>query len=136
MANIFIGIFIVLHGLVHLFYFAVSRRLFELDHPIVGWPEGSWVFSAFLGESTTRSLASLLYILATVILAMSGVSLLFHATWWKPFLVGAAVFSSAIVILFWDGKMQQLPEKGFVGLLINIVLIAGVFLLYRLAIVL
>ena len=43
------GVFVVLHGLVHLFYFAQSRRLFELRPGLV-WPDGSWAFSKLLGE--------------------------------------------------------------------------------------
>jgi hypothetical protein len=136
MQNLVISIFVVLHGLVHLFYFALSRGLVELPTPIVGWPERSWVFSNLVDASATRSLASVLYVVATIMFVLSGAGILIRANWWTPMLVGAAVFSSALTILFWDGKMQQMPEKGFVGLLINLVLLAGVYLLNRLSIAL
>jgi hypothetical protein len=125
LVQIVIGIFIVLHGLVHLLYFAFSRRLIEV--PMAGWPEGSWLFSHFLGDLTTRSLASVLFLLAMGLYVVSGASILLRANWWNPMLVSAALFSSAVVILFWDGKVQQMPEKGFVGLLINVVILAAVF---------
>jgi hypothetical protein len=136
MVSVLIGVFIVLHGLVHLFYFALSRRLFELDRPIVGWPEQSWALSNLLGDSTTRAIASVLYVLATILFVAGGAAILLHANWWNPILVGAAIFSSAITIVFWDGKMQQLPEKGFVGLLINVVILAAVLLMSRFSIAL
>ena len=40
--RIVLGIFMVLHGLVHLLYFGHGLRFFEL--PDLAWPDGSWVF--------------------------------------------------------------------------------------------
>lgn len=42
--NIFMGIFLILHALVHLLYAGQSRRFFEL-RPGMTWPDGSWAFS-------------------------------------------------------------------------------------------
>ncbi len=49
MVRILFGIFIVLHGLVHLLYFGQSARYFELQPGMV-WPNGSWVVSKLLGK--------------------------------------------------------------------------------------
>jgi hypothetical protein len=43
-----LGIFLVLHGLVHLLYFGQSARYFELK-PGMTWPDGAWAFSRLLG---------------------------------------------------------------------------------------
>ena len=40
MLNIVIGVFIILHGLVHMLYFGQSRKFFELQ-PGMTWPDGS-----------------------------------------------------------------------------------------------
>ncbi|MBZ0298030.1 MAG: hypothetical protein K8L99_36085 [Anaerolineae bacterium] len=131
MIRILIGVFIILHGLVHLLYFGLSRKLFELDTPLVGWPERSWLFSSFLGESATRSFASALYMLATALFVISGAGILLRTNWWTPVLVSATIFASAITIFFWDGKLLRLPDKGFIGILINIVILVGLFLIER-----
>lgn len=129
MLKIGIGIFIVLHGLVYLLYFGLSRKLFELDKPLVGFPERSWLFSKFLNESAVRSLASLLFALTILILVVSGTLFLFDVNGWRSVLMFAAVFASVTTILFWDGKLQRLPDKGFIGVLINVVILGAVILL-------
>lgn len=65
MVKILFGVFIVLHGLVHLLYFGQTARYFELQPGMV-WPDGSWAFAKLLGEAVTRSIASVLLILAAV----------------------------------------------------------------------
>jgi len=123
-----VGIFIVVHGLVHLLYCGQSWRLFELQPQMV-WPDGSWAFSKLLGEKKTRILASVSCILAAIGFAAGGAGILLRQVWWHPVVVGSAAFSSLIIILFWDGKMKKLDDKGFVGLLINAVILAAVLIL-------
>jgi hypothetical protein len=123
-----LGIFCVLHGLVHLLYAGQSRRLFEL-RPGMVWPDGSWLFSKLLGDETARLLASILLALATLGFMAGGLGLLIRQDWWRPMTVGAAVLSAAIYILFWDGKFQALNDKGGIGLLINLALVVAVLVL-------
>jgi hypothetical protein len=123
-----VGVFIVLHGLVHLLYCGQSRRLFELQPEMV-WPDGSWVFSKLIGDEKTRLLASISCLLAAIGFVAGGAGILLRLAWWHPVVVGSAAFSALIIILFWDGKMQKLDDKGFVGLLINIAILAGVLIL-------
>ena len=54
MLAIIMGIFFVLHGLVHLLYAGQSRRLFEL-RPKMVWPDGSWAFSQLLGDEIDKA---------------------------------------------------------------------------------
>jgi hypothetical protein len=113
-----IGIFLVLHGLVHLLYAAHSRRLLEL-RPDMGWPDGSWAFSKLLGDELTRLLAGVSYTLATLGFVAGGIGILARQAWWRPTVVASAAFSAAIVLLFWDGQIQRLDDKGAIALLIN-----------------
>ena len=128
MLRFVISLFIVLHGLVHLWYFTLSQRLVEFK-PEMGWSGRSWIFTNFLGDSTTRSLASVLYVLATIAFVVSGIGFLVRAEWWRPVLVGSAVFSAVIILLLWDGGLQLLVNKGLIGFLISAVILIALLLL-------
>jgi hypothetical protein len=125
-----VGMFMVLHGLVHLLYFGQSWRFFELQPGMV-WPDGSWAFSRLLGDERTRLLASSSCILAAIAFVVGGAGVFTGQAWWRPLVVGAAVFSAVIFILFWDGEMQRLDMKGGIGLLINVTILIAMSLLRR-----
>jgi hypothetical protein len=122
-----VGLFIALHGLVHLLYVAHSQRLIELQ-PGLAWPDGSWAFSRPLGDETTRLFASIAYVLAAIAFVVSGAGLFLRQAWWRPLVAGAAAFSSVVIVLFWDGKLQQLDNQGLLGLLINMAILAAVLI--------
>lgn len=128
MLGLLIGLFIVLHGLVHLFYFGQSRRLFELQ-PVMVWPDGSWAFSKRLGNETTRMLASTSCIFAAIGFVAGGIGLLTGQTWGSPVVVGSAVLSTIIFILFWDGNQQKWNNKGGVGIFINLAILVALLIL-------
>jgi len=128
MLKIVLGIFFVLHGLVHLLYAGQSRRLFEL-RPKMVWPDGSWAFSKLLGDEGTRLLASIALVLAALGFILGGVGLAIQQPWWRQVIVGSAALSSLLFILFWDGRAQALDAKGGVGLLINLAILAVVLIL-------
>jgi hypothetical protein len=127
MLRFIIGVFIALHGLVHLLYFGQSWRLFELQPGMV-WPEGSWAFSKLLGDEATRLLASISCVLAAISFVAGGTGIFVRQAWWRPVVVGSAAFSAVIFILFWDGEMQKLDDKGGIGLLISIALLVAMLI--------
>jgi hypothetical protein len=118
MFQIIFGVFLVLHGLVHVLYFGHSRRIFELQHGMV-WPDGSWTFSRLLGTEATRDLASVLLIMAAIGFITGGAGTLLNQSWWPPVVLGSAVFSTLIYIFLWDGALQALADKGGVCILLN-----------------
>jgi hypothetical protein len=124
MISILSGMFFVLHGLVHLLYFGQSARYFELQPGMV-WPDGSWMFSRLLGDGTTRNLASALLVLAALIFVAGGIGIFARQSWWRPVILAAAVFSSLIYLLLWDGGWGHLDNKGGVGILINLAILAA-----------
>jgi hypothetical protein len=128
MLRFLIGVFIVLHGLVHLLYFGQSWRLFELQPGMV-WPEGSWAFSKLLGDEATRLLASISCILAAIGFVVGGIGIFVGQAWWRPVVVGVTVFSAVIFVLFWDGELRKLADKGGIGLLINIAILVAILIL-------
>lgn len=135
MARFIIGLFIILHGLVHLLYFSQSQRLFEL-RPGMVWPEGSWVFSRLYEDQDPRWLSSLVFTMAAVTFMLGammfvagGTGLILGQAWWRLVVVSAAVFSSAIIVLFWDGRRKTLVDQGGIGLLINLAVLAFIYIL-------
>jgi len=119
MLRIGLGVFIILHGLVHLLYAGHSRKLFELQTGLT-WPDGSWLLAKSIGEERTRFLATITYIVAALGFVVSGLAILFNLAFWPVVVIGSAVFSGLIIILFWDGTMRKLADQGGVGLLIDI----------------
>lgn len=122
MTRFLAGLFIILHGLVHLWYFTLSRGLVEFK-PDMGWSGKSWLLSGVLADSTTRTLAAALYLVATIALIVSGLAIFLRVAWWQPLLLGSAVISVATILLFWDGEMQYIIQKGLLGLLIGLAIL-------------
>ena len=128
MWQIVIGVFLVLHGLVHLLYLGQSARLFELQPGMV-WPDSSWAFSRLLGDEATRVLASISCGVAAIGFVAGGIGIFVMQAWWRPVVVGSAIFSAVIFILFWDGQAKTLANKGAIGLLINLAILVGLLVL-------
>ncbi len=122
MLRFLFGTFMLLHGLVHLWYVTLSREWVAFQ-PEMGWTGESWLFSSLLSDSATRALASVCYLVATLLFVAGGVGVYAQQDWWRPLAVVASAFSAVIIILFWDGGTQLLVEKGLLGLLINVLLL-------------
>jgi hypothetical protein len=123
--NIVFGVFIILHGLVHLLYFGHANRYFELK-PGLSWPAKSWTFSRLLSESTTRFLVSILLVIAGIGFIASGAGILFYVAWWRTVLIITSILSALLFIIFWDGRRQNLDGQGMIGVLIDIWLLVMV----------
>jgi hypothetical protein len=124
------GIFITLHGLVHLWYVVLSQEWIEFE-PDMGWTSQSWLLSGLLEETVTRSLAGVIFMLATVAFVVSGIGIFAQADWWRTALLSSAIFSSASVLLYWDGSLEMIVEKGLIALLINVGIIIVLFLIEK-----
>jgi len=125
MIRVIAGAFLVLHGLVHLLYLGQSARRFELQPGMV-WPDNSWVFSKLLGEGGTRTLAGIFCVLAAAGFVIGGAGIFFSQSWWRTAVIASAVFSGILYLLFWDGRLQQLPNKGAVGILIDVAILVAI----------
>ncbi len=123
------GIFLLLHSLVHLLYFGHSAGFFALK-PGLTWPSGSLLLSRGLGEGAIKNLASVLLILAAMLFAAGGIGIFAGQSWWRSVVVGAAIFSSLVYILFWNGKLQNLDGQGGVGFLIDIAILLVILLFH------
>jgi hypothetical protein len=128
MLRLLVGIFMVLHGLVHLLYSAHSQRFVEL-RPEMIWPDDSWAFSRLLGDEGTRWLATVTYVLAAVGFVVGGAGFLLGLDWWHPMVIGSAAFSLGIIVLFWDGTLQRLSDQGLIAVLINTAILVAMLIL-------
>jgi uncharacterized membrane protein YphA (DoxX/SURF4 family) len=124
MVRILVSLVVILHGLVHLLYFGQSARLFELQ-PGMGWPDGSWAFSRLLGEKATRLLAGVGCVLAAMGFVLGGVAIMLGPSWGSAAVAASAVISGTVFIVFWDGKPKGLDRQGAIGVLIDVVFLAG-----------
>src|SRR5690606_13545800 len=75
MIPILFGIFIILHGLVHLWFVVLSRGWVPFQ-PDMGWTGESWILSGVLGQLPLRWLATVLYSLAALGLVLAGIGIL------------------------------------------------------------
>jgi hypothetical protein len=128
MASITAGIFLLLHGLVHLLYVGHSQRFFELQ-PGLMWPEGSWVFSNLLNGDQIRMIASACMSISAIVFILAGAGLFLEQTWWRALFIFAIAFSSLVYFIFWNGKLEQLPDQGLVGVLINLSFLVFILIL-------
>lgn len=121
------GVFVVLHGLVHLLYFGQSARYFELQPGMI-WPDAAWATARIIGVETVRVAAGILLVLTALVFAAGGAGILFKQAWWRPLVIGAAVLSTLVYLFFWDGTLQNLDNQGAVAILINVAILAAVLI--------
>lgn len=117
--NILLGILFILHGLVHLLYAGQSWRFFEL-RPGMTWPDQAWALAKFISALTIRWLAGITLVLATLGFGSAGLGIILEQEWWRLVAGGAALYSTLIFLLFWDGKFKSLDDQGGIGVLINL----------------
>src|SRR4030067_174209 len=104
--RILASIFLALHGLIHMLYFAQSARIFELK-PGMTWPAGSWALSKPLGDNGTRTSASVVCVLVAAGWIIGAVGLISAQTWWRTPVVASAVVSVGLFLLYWNGRLQK-----------------------------
>jgi hypothetical protein len=121
--HILFGVFIVLHGLIHLVYAGHSVRLWEAK-PGMDWPNESWAFSRRLGNSSTRRLAAVTMLLVAGAFGTGGVGTISSQPWSRPLVVGAAGLSALAYCLLWNGRRQNLAGQGLVGIVISVAILA------------
>jgi hypothetical protein len=113
------GIFVILHGLVHLWFVVLSQELIEVK-PEMGWTPHSWLFTGIIGDPATRWLATVVSVALALAFLVSGIALFAQATWWRPLMVSSAAVSALLILVYWDGGTRLLVEKGLIGFLIDV----------------
>lgn len=129
MSDLIVSGFLVLHGFVHLLYFGQSVRVFELQ-PGMTWPVDSWLFSRHFSRRVMRILAAILCVLAGMGFLIGGVGFLFSQAWATITVLTAAILSTVLYALFWDGRKKHLDRQGGIGVLLNVAILATILLFY------
>jgi hypothetical protein len=129
MPRFLLGGFLVLHGMVHLLYVGQALRLFELS-PGLTWPEGAWAFSRILTDRATRTVAAIGCGFAAAGFIASGAGILMGQSWSRLLVGVAASFSALDFVLLWNGRLQRLPDQGWVAVIINLAILFSVFILH------
>jgi hypothetical protein len=125
--NILISIFILLHGLVHMWYVTLSQGWVEFQANM-GWTGKSWLLTNMLGNDVTRMVATVFYGLSTIVFLVAGVGLLAKQDWSRTWMIVASVISTITIFVFWDGNIGMPVEKGLLGLLINIGILIAILI--------
>ncbi len=123
--KIVFGIFMILHGLVHLWYVVLSQGWVKFQTEM-GWTGVSWLLTGFLGNKMTHILATIFYSVSAIAFVLSGIGFFAEQNWTRTALITASIISTLTILIFWDGKLSQPVERGLLGLLISLgVLIAA-----------
>ena len=125
MLHIILGVFLILHGAVHLMYVGTARGWIPSEDNSV-WDGQSWIFTRTLGDSATMTLATIVHATTTLVFAVAGIGLVLQQAWWEAWAVAGAILSTAGILLFWDGSPKNPVQKGLLGIIINIVILVAV----------
>ena len=125
MIRVVVGLLPILHGIVHLIYFGQAQRYFEMQAGMV-WPDGSWAFSRVMSEKAARAVAATGCLISAISYLGAGVGVLADLGWWRPVVVIGASVSTVLFVLFWDGRLKKLGERGVFGVLINVAVLLSV----------
>ena len=117
-----LGLFLALHGLVHLWYVVLSQGWVEVEEAM-GWNGQSWLLSAVLPEGAILTLAGVLYVAVAAGFVAGGVGYVLETEWASTVLVASAVVSTVVLIATWDGRFDLLVEKGILGVAIDVVVL-------------
>lgn len=117
-----ITLFILLHGWVHVWYLLLAEDIVKYT-PDMGWSGNSWLLSGWMGGSTLKQSAVFLYLTAAILFTVTGIGYYSGKAWFINTMIISTIFSSLLIITFFDGKFELLVQKGLVGLIINIALL-------------
>jgi len=123
----FFTLFLLLHGWVHIWYLLLAGNVVKYT-PDMGWSGQSWLLSGWIGESTSRQVAFYLYLFTAILFTASGIGYSLGKAWYTNMMITSTVLSSVLIITFFDGRFNLLVQKGLVGLIINIALLAWVLI--------
>ncbi|MDH5718952.1 MAG: hypothetical protein OEZ22_15095 [Spirochaetia bacterium] len=117
-----VGIFFILHGLVHLLYSAHSLKRIELEKNFI-WPDNSWLFSNKLNIEFIKQIASIACVIVAIGFVIGGILVFIEFSWSYWEIIASAIISSIIFFIFWDGSIRKIHSQGAIAILINIAII-------------
>lgn len=122
LVRVLAGVFLVLHGAVHMLWVSIARGWIPVEEG-PQWSGRSWLFTGPLGQQTTLSLGAVMFTLTTMAFVVAGIGLITGQSWYSPLAIAASALSIVTVLGFWDGGLDHLLDKGFLGIVIDAVVI-------------
>lgn len=116
--RIAIGVFLLLHGAVHMLWVSLARGWIPAGEG-PQWSGRSWLLTGPLGHPTTLSVGAVVFTAATLAFVVAGVGVLAGQSWYPAAIIAASVLSIAAILGFWDGQTDHLLDKGFLGVVID-----------------
>ena len=126
--EVWFGVVMVLHGMVHLLYAAHSAQRLQLK-PGMTWPDGSWVWSRLLPARTVRDQATVTMLLSGAAFVVGAAAVFARQAWWRPVAVVVAALSALAFIFLWDGKKRNLDGQGAIGVIIDVAVLVAALVL-------
>lgn len=124
--NYVIGIFLILHGLVHLLYVGHARKLFELTPGFV-WPQQSWLLSKRLNAEGIVKLTTVTFAVIAAGFVLGGTRLMLGWGESYPEVGVSAIMSILLYATLWDGSRKALANQGGFAVLFDVAIVAFVF---------
>ena len=123
--SIAVGIFIILHALVHAMYVGQALRWFELRDGMV-WPVGARFLPSGISDAAVRTLAAITIGITSLAFVAGGVGILVGAGWGGWVTITAAIVVSLLHVLLWNGDRKTAPDQGLYGVIINAVIVVWI----------
>lgn len=123
----FIGLFYILHGLVHLLYMGHSFNYFELEKGFV-WPDNSKLLKNVMSLQARKMLAGVWCVIAAVSFFVAGIRVLAGPSRYSFTVIAAVITSTLLFVAFWDGSTNKLHSQGGIAVLINMLILVYWFI--------
>ena len=125
--NIFLGIFYILHGFIHLLYMGHSLNYFELEKGFI-WPDNSMLLSNIFSLQTKKIVAGVLCFIAAISFILSGIFVLIGYSGQHLVSIIAVIISTFLFLAFWDGSRFKVYAQGGIAIIINIIILVFMFI--------
>ena len=117
-----LSVFLFAHGWAHIWYVILSQKLVEYEE-WMAWTGKSWLLTGLLGDIAARWMATIGYTGSLVGFIASGVLLFFGRPGWRSAAFYSSILSTLTILVFWDGKLSMLKEKGIIGVIVNLLVL-------------
>ena len=115
--NVIAAIYLIVHGLIHLFGFVVNFQIAEIED--ITYKTTVLAGKLDVGRLGTRVLG-ILWLLAAVGFVIAGATIFVSPPWWWSFTLAATLVSLAVCVLGW-------PDARF-GVLADVIVLVFLFL--------
>ena len=105
-----VAVVLFIHGIGHVMGVMPALKLSTVE----GWNSRSWLLTPILGETISRILSIILFLVALVGFVASALALLgwvLPHDWWRTLAVVSAVISIVTIVLFWNAFVAFFPNK-------------------------